>query len=250
MNRIRQRLTYANVMATIAVFIVLGGTTYAATGGNFILGQPNTAGQQTSLTASPSFAGKALQLTNTNTGGGATALGLNVASGHSPFTVSSGTKVTNLNADKLDGLDSSAFLPNSKLVRVGPVTVTPPDGELRVVQIATVGHFAFAGGCLRNDADTSADSVDVIISSDVAHSTFGSMTQAAAGGAFGDGDMAANTGKPVVDYTFPTGTPNFNPASGTAVGPDGQQVAFDVYQAMNVRNQPHQCIFGGTFAVK
>ncbi|MBS1678415.1 MAG: hypothetical protein JST08_13640 [Actinobacteria bacterium] len=30
MNRIRQRLTYANVMATIAVFIALGGASYAA----------------------------------------------------------------------------------------------------------------------------------------------------------------------------------------------------------------------------
>jgi hypothetical protein len=109
MHRIRQHLTYANVMATIAVFIVLGGTTYAATGGNFILGQPNTAGQQTSLTASPSFAGRALQLTNTNTGAGATALGLNVASGHAPLTVNSGTKVTNLNADKLDGMDSTGL---------------------------------------------------------------------------------------------------------------------------------------------
>lgn len=31
MKRIRQRLTYANVMATIAVFIALGGASYAAT---------------------------------------------------------------------------------------------------------------------------------------------------------------------------------------------------------------------------
>jgi hypothetical protein len=106
----RSHLTYANVVATSSLFIVLGGTTYAATGGNFILGRPNTANSQTSLTASPSFAGKALQLTNTNTGAGATALGLNVASGHAPFTVNSGTKVDKLNTDKLDGIDSSGFL--------------------------------------------------------------------------------------------------------------------------------------------
>ena len=106
----RSHLTYANVVATLSLFLVLGGTTYAATGGNFILGKPNAADSQTSLTASPSFAGKALQLTNTNTGAGATALGLNVASGHPPFTVNSGTKVAKLSADKLDGIDSTGFL--------------------------------------------------------------------------------------------------------------------------------------------
>jgi hypothetical protein len=108
MHRIRQHLTYANVMATIAVFMVLGGTTYAATGGNFILGNPNSASSTTSLSA-PISGKKALQLTNTSTGTGATALGLNVASGHPPFTVNSGTKVANLNADKLDGIDSTGL---------------------------------------------------------------------------------------------------------------------------------------------
>ena len=51
---IRSHLTYANVMVTILAFIVLGGVSYAATGGNFLLGKANTAGTQTSLTASPS----------------------------------------------------------------------------------------------------------------------------------------------------------------------------------------------------
>jgi len=72
---IRGQLTFANVVSLAALFVALGGTAYAATVGNFILGTPNTAGSQTSLTASPSFAGKALQLTSTNTGTGATALG-------------------------------------------------------------------------------------------------------------------------------------------------------------------------------
>ena len=40
---------------------------------------------------------------------GATALGLNVASGHPPFRVNSPTKVANLNTDSLDGHDSTAF---------------------------------------------------------------------------------------------------------------------------------------------
>jgi hypothetical protein len=105
---LRSRLTYANVISTLALFLVLaGGTTLAATGGNFVLGQPNSADQTTSLTRTGANAGKGLQVTNTSTGAGATALGLNVASGHPPFTVNSGTKVANLNADKLDGFDRS-----------------------------------------------------------------------------------------------------------------------------------------------
>jgi hypothetical protein len=63
---------------------------------------------QTGLTSNN--AGKALNITQQNTGAGATALGLTVAAGKTPFTVNSGTKVANLNADKVDGLDSTAFL--------------------------------------------------------------------------------------------------------------------------------------------
>ena len=36
-------------MATIAVFLVLGGGAYAATGGNFILGQSNSASSDLAL---------------------------------------------------------------------------------------------------------------------------------------------------------------------------------------------------------
>jgi len=110
MERVRPHLTYANVMVTIVAFIVLGGTTLAATGGNFILGQSNTASSTTSL--SSGVTGPALKLSNTSTATGARALGLNVASGHAPFSVNSATKVANLNADKLDGQDSSSFLLN------------------------------------------------------------------------------------------------------------------------------------------
>jgi hypothetical protein len=102
-----RRPSPAMLVALLALFVALGGTAVAATGGNFVLGQANTATTTSALSAS--LAGKALQVTNTNTGTGATALGLNVATGHVPFTVNSGTKVINLNADKVDGVDSTAF---------------------------------------------------------------------------------------------------------------------------------------------
>jgi hypothetical protein len=76
-QRLRSHLTYANVMVTILAFIVLGGTTYAATGGNFILGQSNTAGAPTQL--SSGTAGNALKVTNTTAHGGVWASGGSVA---------------------------------------------------------------------------------------------------------------------------------------------------------------------------
>ena len=50
------------------------------------------------------------------------------------------------------------------------------------------------------------------------------------------------------DVFFDTGTATgnqvFHPASGSAVAPDGQQVVFDLYEGMNDRNQPGECVFG------
>jgi hypothetical protein len=129
------------VVALIALFVALGATTYAATGGNFILGQSNSAGNTTSLSA-PLAGKKALQLTNTSTGAGATALGLNVAIGHTPFTVNSGTKVANLNADKLDSLDSTAFLPSSNLR-----TLFFQANAGTTQTLATVGPYTLKGQC-------------------------------------------------------------------------------------------------------
>jgi hypothetical protein len=119
-----------NMVGYIALFIALGGTAYAATGGNFILGMPNSASSKTSLSAP--ISDKVLRLTNTSTAAGATALGLSVGSGRPPFTINSATKVASLNADKLDGKDSSAFLPSGcessvpgtgQMVKVGPTCI-------------------------------------------------------------------------------------------------------------------------------
>jgi hypothetical protein len=96
-------------VALASMILSLGGVGYSATGGNFILGRANVAGTQTSLAASPALNGRVMQVTNSSTGGNATALGLNVAAGRPPMAVNSAVKVVNLNVDKLDGLDSLHF---------------------------------------------------------------------------------------------------------------------------------------------
>ena len=100
------RATVFLVGLAVILALVVGAATAAlgATGGNFILGQPNSAGATTKLTSA--VAGPALELVNNGTSAAATALRLSVPAGKAPMKVSSGAgKATNLDADKLDGRD-------------------------------------------------------------------------------------------------------------------------------------------------
>jgi hypothetical protein len=118
------------------VCAVLGGATVSLAGngigGVFNLGVSNSVDAKTTLNGST--ATPQLQVTNTNTTAGAAGLGVNSASasptiatkntaggpaaaitvnaGVTPFTVNSQTRVANLNADLLDGFNSTGFLRN------------------------------------------------------------------------------------------------------------------------------------------
>src|SRR5215216_5624356 len=65
-----RRPSHGTLVAYVALFIALGGTTYAATGGNFILGQSNTAGTPTRLSSPTTDNNGALRVSNTSTGTG------------------------------------------------------------------------------------------------------------------------------------------------------------------------------------
>jgi hypothetical protein len=85
------RLSKTSFVAGAIFALVLGsGSAYAATGGKFILGRSNSAGATSTLSSSH---GPALSLK---------------ASG-AALKVSNGSKITNLNADTVDGLDSTTF---------------------------------------------------------------------------------------------------------------------------------------------
>jgi hypothetical protein len=84
--------SHTTVVAYAALFFAMGGTAVAATGGTFVLGRANSATTPTSLT----------------NGGSGPVLALSTRTGQVPLAVSAvAGKATNLNADKLDGLDSS-----------------------------------------------------------------------------------------------------------------------------------------------
>jgi hypothetical protein len=59
-----------NVVGYVALFVALGGTSYAATGDNFILGKSNTAAAPTQLSSPTANSAGALKVTSTASGGG------------------------------------------------------------------------------------------------------------------------------------------------------------------------------------
>src|SRR5205823_1091888 len=70
----------------------------------FVLGEANRADRTTRLTSSAR--GPALALKNTGGGGAAS---FSVRAGAAPFSVGSAQRVKRLNADLLDGIDSTGF---------------------------------------------------------------------------------------------------------------------------------------------
>ncbi len=126
--------------AGVVVALVLGtGTAYAATGGTFLIGRSNKATTTTTLT---------------NAKG--TALSLSSKAGQPSLRVNRNTKVPNLNADLVDGVDSASL---ARVVRIG-------------TSIATGTAFDF-------DGDGTADAV-------VAVAVCPAGSQVTGGGAFDD----------------------------------------------------------------
>src|SRR5262245_42083319 len=102
----------ALIAAVVSAFVAAGAA--VATTKTFQLGTSNTVDAASTVTAGAAGLNtKMLQLTNNSTGSSATALGLMTASSRPPLIVNSGAKVANLNVDKLDGIDSTGFLPKT-----------------------------------------------------------------------------------------------------------------------------------------
>jgi hypothetical protein len=98
------------VLGAVVAVVMAGATAAVAgtgVGGAFNLGQTNTVNAPSALSGATNSA--QLKVANAGTG---TGVSINVAAGKAPLTVNSATKVNNLNADELDGLDSSQLQRN------------------------------------------------------------------------------------------------------------------------------------------
>jgi hypothetical protein len=114
--------SFKTALIAAVVSAVVSASAAVATTSNFILGSTtaNLPDAPTAVTAKNISLGglnaKMLQLTNNSTGSSATALGLTTPSSRPPMIVNSQAKVANLNADKLDGIDSTGFQPKVKTI--------------------------------------------------------------------------------------------------------------------------------------
>jgi hypothetical protein len=98
----------ALLAAVVSAFVASGAA--VATTQAFTLGATNTVDAPSTVTAGPNgITGRLLQLSNQGTDATSTPLGLSAGAGRPPMIVNSSTRVDHLNADLLDGLDSSAF---------------------------------------------------------------------------------------------------------------------------------------------
>ena len=244
------------LIAAIVAAVVSTGAAVATTQ-TFILGttdRVNAATKTTNLqgngtTVNPVDA-PLLTLENKSTTTNATPLSLLASANHSPFKVNTQTKVTNLNADQLDGRDSTYFLPASTVRTVGPIAATPSGDP---VTVATIGQLTFFGQCLGGSGGKESESLNIFTSAD--HAAYADLTQAGAGTTFGNADMNVSQAGGI--YTLadfnnvPDGTPTFTPVTGEAVSADGHEIFYNLYMGVNARGGTGDaCIFGGSFIVK
>ena len=102
------------VMLAVVIGLASRATAHTGSVGLFHLNHSNT-GTATSDLQGTVANSPLLRITNNGAG---TALGLRVPSDRPPLFVNSSTKVGNLNADLLDGNDSSAFFPSKTYANI------------------------------------------------------------------------------------------------------------------------------------
>lgn len=145
--RVLSFLTRQRFPLAIALVAVLASSGTAAAVSYLVLGGINSAGATTTLKSGVN--GAVLQVTNTNSAAGSSARGLAIAvpAGRAPLTVSTTAgKATNLNADKLDGLDGAAFARGTG-VSVLANRVVLAEGQQGIVLLSLPGLGTFAASC-------------------------------------------------------------------------------------------------------
>jgi hypothetical protein len=137
----------------LALSVGLASTALAGTGvgSAFNLGKTNTVSAISKLVGS--VAGPSLFIDNNSTNSAATALDLQVEAGKAPMKVNSATKVANLNADKLDGMDAGQLQGFSTL-RVSTTDVNTTAGANGFgTASCQAGEQAISGGVLMLNGD-------------------------------------------------------------------------------------------------
>ena len=141
----------ADLAVMVALTAGLASTALAGTGvgARFDLGKVNRVNAVTRLVGS--VAGPSLQIDNNSADAAATALDLQVEPGKAPMSVNSDGRVANLNADKIDGQDSGAFMPASTYRVDKPIAV---DTLFSTAVSCDPGDLALSGAWANKDNGT------------------------------------------------------------------------------------------------
>jgi hypothetical protein len=127
--------------AVVAGLTVTSTAAVAGTGigGVFNLGAANTVNASTVLQGSTSGHQQLRVVNNATTGAGTTGIGIHTAPNEPPLAVDSKIKVSNLNADLLDGQSSTAFVAGGGHISSARLVETIPGADATVLSVPTFG---------------------------------------------------------------------------------------------------------------
>jgi hypothetical protein len=147
----RATTTVVGLAIMLALVLGVASTALAGTGvgATLNLGKINTVDAVSKPVGN--VAGPSLRVDNNSAGASATALDLQVEPGKAPMKVNSDGRVTNLNADKLDGKGASAFM-HARTYRVDkPITI---DVVFSTAVSCDAGDLAISSAWANKDAGT------------------------------------------------------------------------------------------------
>ncbi|MDX6513044.1 MAG: hypothetical protein QOE36_2548 [Gaiellaceae bacterium] len=226
------------VGGVVAGAVILAGSAVAGNGiGDvFNLGQPNTVNASSSLTGTT--AGKQLDVQNLSTaasssalyalgkgsvptatfqnGGAGPAVSLLAGKGQPPFTTNSAYKVVSLNADKLDGVDSTELLHgNGASYSARKELLAPNVGDQSSDTMLTIpGLGTITGSCNRSSATLAVGAISITPVAGGLVTTGGPGYEVQEGTGYGAGSSSLF----MLDFVIARGTgTNADAARGTAV---------------------------------
>jgi hypothetical protein len=189
-----------------------------------------------------------LTLDNRSSTANATPLALLAAPNHPALKVNTGIKVTNLNADRLDGIDSAGFVPSSAVQRFDALGSQPdPTFSAHLHTFATVGSVQIDGVCI----DTGSQQVVTIaLFLAVDHVAFAAVSQSDVSGYSPSTDAYKGAVWDLGRVDAAHGTPVFRTTTGTVLLPNNHYISFNLFMGQNIRGQTDgRCIWGGSALV-
>jgi hypothetical protein len=221
----RHLKTFLTVIGAVTILVLAANSAvYAATGGKFILGKTNKANKVSTLKRTTS--GAALNL-------------VTKSSSNAPLTTNGKGKVTNLNADSLDGKDSSAFAANNPTKVYKYTAATPATSHSFSIPIPAAGTYLVTYSVPMTLAGTTTQSewgyCEVGQSDALIFGTYQGSGHAATASAIGTG---------------PSAGPTMGVSATTVISPGSLGFSFNVFcnASANWTTPPQTSFFGTNLA--